>query len=174
MITSRELHSSSAIPWKVIMPPRVMMNGSTLTREMMKPISVSSTTAVITPAAMEPTTPKCHFEMPRAVTMDTREASMPTERSMPPEIMTSVMPTRDDARDAHLLEDVEEVHRADEGRELARPAMMSWSRTMMTTKATKMAATVRFSCRLKSDSRFVCPVLCSTSGLAHTALSPIE
>ena len=31
--------------------------------------------------------------MPSAVTMETREASMPTERSMPPDIMTIVMPT---------------------------------------------------------------------------------
>ena len=74
------------------------MNGSTFVREMIQPISVSSTTAARIPAAMEPTTPKCHFEMPEAVMMDTREASMPTERSMPPEIMTSVMPDGNDAR----------------------------------------------------------------------------
>ena len=49
--------------------------------------------------------------------METRDASMPTERSIPPEIMTSVMPDGDDARHADLLQDVQQVHRADERRE---------------------------------------------------------
>ena len=46
---------------------------------------------------------------------------MPTERSMPPDIITMVIDDRDDARHGDLLQDVEDVHRTDEGRVL-RPA----------------------------------------------------
>ena len=60
---------------------------------MMKPMMVSSTTAVAMPSRIDVGVPRCHFEMPSAVTIETREASIPTERSMPPEIMTMVMPT---------------------------------------------------------------------------------
>ena len=48
--------------------------------------------------------------------METREASIPTERSIPPEIMTIVMPTATIPGYADLLQDVQQVHRADEGR----------------------------------------------------------
>ena len=93
MTTSRELHSSSAMPWNEIMPPSVMMNGSIRVREMMNPIIVSRTTAESIPSRIAGPTPSPHWEMPIATTMETSEASMPTERSMPPEIITIVMLT---------------------------------------------------------------------------------
>src|SRR5271157_2420979 len=43
--TSRELESSSAIPWNEIIPPSVMMNGSMRVLEMMNPMMVSRTIA---------------------------------------------------------------------------------------------------------------------------------
>ena len=67
------------------------MNGSIRVREMMNPIIASSTTADRTPSRIDAATPRCHCEMPSATTIDTNEASMPTERSMPPEIITIVM-----------------------------------------------------------------------------------
>ena len=89
--TSRELHRSNAMPWNEIIPPSVMMNGSMRVLEMMNPMIVSRTTAEATPRRIDGHTPRCHCEIPSATTIDTSEASMPTERSMPPEIITMVM-----------------------------------------------------------------------------------
>ena len=91
--TSRELDKSRAIPWNEIMPPSVMMKGSMRVREMMKPMAPSSTIAEATPRAMEGTTPSPQREMPIDTTIETSEASMPTDRSMPPEIITIVIET---------------------------------------------------------------------------------
>jgi hypothetical protein len=89
--TSRELESSNAIPWNEIMPPSVMMNGSMRVLEMMNPMAVSRTTADVTPRRIDGPTPRCHWEIPSATMIDTSEASMPTERSMPPDTITMVM-----------------------------------------------------------------------------------
>ena len=91
--TSRELESSNAIPWNEIIPPSVMMNGSMRVLEMMNPMTVSRTIADATPRRIDGPTPNCHLEMPSDTMIDTSEASMPTERSMPPEIITMVMLT---------------------------------------------------------------------------------
>ena len=91
--TSRELESSSAIPWNEIIPPSVMMNGSMRVLEMMNPMMVSRTTADAMPSMIAGHTPRPHLEMPSATTIDTSEASMPTERSMPPDIITMVIET---------------------------------------------------------------------------------
>ena len=91
--------------------------------------------------------------MPSAVTMDTSEASMPTDRSMPPEIMTSVMPTamipatptcwRMFSRLTGLM---------NVGNRLPR-VRMSCSATMMTMKPRKMDRTVKFSHLLNGEIR---------------------
>ena len=91
--TSRELHSNNAMPWNEIIPPSVMMNGSMRVLEMMNPMMVSSTIADTTPRRIEGPTPRPHWEIPSATMIETSEASMPTERSMPPEIITIVMLT---------------------------------------------------------------------------------
>ncbi len=69
------------------------MNGSIRVLEMMNPMIVSSATAEATPSRIDGPTPISHFEMPSATMIDTRDASMPTERSMPPDIITMVMLT---------------------------------------------------------------------------------
>jgi len=70
-----------------------MMNGSMLVLEMMNPITASRTIAETTPRPIDGHTPSPQLEMPSATMIETSEASMPTERSMPPEIITIVMLT---------------------------------------------------------------------------------
>ena len=93
---------------------------------------------------------------------------MPTERSMPPDIITMVIDDRDDARHGDLLKNVHDVDRTDEGR-ILRPAASrsAAATTMIATKLAKIDSTVRFSCRLKSDS-LTCNVAFEVFRLVHS------
>ncbi len=69
------------------------MNGSMRVLEMMKPMMVSRATAEPMPSRIDGPTPRPHLEMPSDTIIDTSDASMPTDRSMPPDIITMVIET---------------------------------------------------------------------------------
>src|SRR6516225_7914413 len=110
---------------------------------------VSSTTAVRIPKRMEGTTPRCHFDIPVAVTIDTNEASIPTERSIPPEIITIVMPTATIPGTPTCCRMFSRFTGLIKVGYLVPPVVINCRRTMTTTNPKKIDNTVKFSCRWK-------------------------